>query len=101
MRGRWRGSPKLGFIDASGEPNFHALNPRDWVAICCHLKRKQHQHQSALLSEEHRQVIILRELQGLSYEEIAETVGVPRGTIESRLHRARNELRQMVQEYQN
>jgi RNA polymerase sigma-70 factor, ECF subfamily len=53
------------------------------------------------LSEEHRQVIVLRELQGLSYEEIAETIGIPRGTVESRLHRARNELRQMLKEYQN
>jgi RNA polymerase sigma-70 factor (ECF subfamily) len=52
------------------------------------------------LSEEHRQVIVLRELHGLSYEEIAETVGIPRGTVESRLHRARNELREMLKEYQ-
>jgi RNA polymerase sigma-70 factor (ECF subfamily) len=44
------------------------------------------------LSAEHRQVIVLRELQGLSYEEMAETLGVPRGTVESRLHRARREL---------
>jgi RNA polymerase sigma-70 factor (ECF subfamily) len=47
----------------------------------------------AQLSPEHRQVIILRELQGMSYEEMAKTLDVPRGTIESRLHRAREELR--------
>jgi RNA polymerase sigma-70 factor (ECF subfamily) len=47
----------------------------------------------AALSAEHRQVIILRELQQLSYEQMAETLGVPRGTVESRLHRAREELR--------
>jgi RNA polymerase sigma-70 factor (ECF subfamily) len=47
----------------------------------------------AALSSEHRKVIILRELQQLSYEQIAETLGVPRGTVESRLHRAREELR--------
>jgi RNA polymerase sigma-70 factor, ECF subfamily len=47
----------------------------------------------AALSPEHRQVIILRELQQLSYEQMAETLGVPRGTVESRLHRAREELR--------
>ena len=46
-----------------------------------------------VLSFEHREVIMLRELQGMSYEEMAETLGVPRGTVESRLHRARRELK--------
>jgi RNA polymerase sigma-70 factor (ECF subfamily) len=45
------------------------------------------------LSPEHRQVIVLREIEGMSYEEMAVALGVPRGTVESRLHRARNELR--------
>ena len=53
----------------------------------------------ASLSPEHRQVIVLRELQGLSYEEMAETLGVPRGTVESRLHRAREELRRRFKGY--
>jgi len=45
------------------------------------------------LSPEHAQVIVLREIEGFSYEEMAEALGVPRGTVESRLHRAREELR--------
>jgi len=53
----------------------------------------------ATLSPEHRQVIVLREVEGLSYEEIATTLGVPRGTVESRLHRARAELRQRFAGY--
>jgi len=51
------------------------------------------------LSLEHRQVIVLRELQGMSYDEMATALGVPRGTVESRLHRARNELRERFKGY--
>ena len=51
------------------------------------------------LSVEHRAVIVLRELQGMSYQEMAAALGVPRGTIESRLHRAREELRRKFKGY--
>jgi RNA polymerase sigma-70 factor, ECF subfamily len=51
------------------------------------------------LSVEHRQVIVLRELEGMSYDEMAIALGVPRGTVESRLHRARNELRERFKGY--
>ena len=51
------------------------------------------------LSPDHRRVIVLRELEGLSYEEMASVLGVPRGTVESRLHRAREELRKRFKEY--
>jgi RNA polymerase sigma-70 factor, ECF subfamily len=44
---------------------------------------------------------VLREVQGMTYEEMAEALHVPRGTIESRLHRARNELRERFRGYLN
>ena len=41
---------------------------------------------------EFREVIVLREIQGLSYAEISEVAGVPIGTVMSRLSRARERL---------
>lgn len=44
------------------------------------------------LSEEYRTVLVLKELENLKYEDIAELVGCPIGTVRSRIHRARVEL---------
>jgi len=52
-----------------------------------------------LLSPAHREVIVFREFRGLSYAEIAEVLGVPRGTVESRLFRARRELKELLKDY--
>lgn len=51
------------------------------------------------LPPEHREVIALREMQGMSYEEIARLLGVPQGTVESRLFRARRALRDRLKDY--
>jgi RNA polymerase sigma-70 factor (ECF subfamily) len=48
------------------------------------------------LSPEHRTVLVLKEIEGQKYEAMAEILGVPIGTIRSRLHRARLELRQLL-----
>jgi RNA polymerase sigma-70 factor (ECF subfamily) len=45
------------------------------------------------LTPEHRAVVLLREVEGLSYDEISEVLQVPRGTVMSRLHYARGRLR--------
>ena len=51
------------------------------------------QKELARLSEEHRLVLVLRDVQGLSYDEIAQTLGIELGTVRSRLHRARTDLK--------
>jgi RNA polymerase sigma-70 factor (ECF subfamily) len=45
------------------------------------------------LSEDHRKIIMLSDLEGLSYREIADTLAIPMGTVMSRLHNARKRLR--------
>ena len=46
------------------------------------------------LSPKFKQVIILRDIQGFSYEEIAEIVKIPLGTVKSRVNRARLKLQE-------
>ncbi len=48
------------------------------------------------LPEHHRAVFVLRELEGKSYEEIAEITGCNLGTVKSRLNRARNSFAQLI-----
>ena len=48
------------------------------------------------LSEEHKAAVILRDIRGLSYEEVAEIVDLPMGTVKSRISRARNQLKNEI-----
>lgn len=50
------------------------------------------------LSEEQREVVLLREVEGLSYKEIADTMGIPEGTVMSRLFYARKRLQALLQQ---
>ncbi len=50
----------------------------------------------ARLSDDHRQVLVLKDLEGMKYDEIAEILEVPIGTVRSRLHRARLELHDLL-----
>ena len=56
------------------------------------------QHAIATLAEDHRRVIVLREIDERSYEEIAAILELPVGTVRSRLHRARMELRDQLKD---
>jgi RNA polymerase sigma-70 factor (ECF subfamily) len=55
----------------------------------------------AHLSEEHRAVIMLREVDGMSYSEIADVLGVSQGTVMSRIHYAKKYLQKALKEFEN
>lgn len=52
----------------------------------------------AMLDVERRTVILLRDFDGMDYEQIAETLEIPVGTVRSRLHRARLELKSILEQ---
>ncbi len=56
-------------------------------------------HAIAELPEDRRAVVILRDLQGLSYEEIAEALDLELNTVRSRLHRARLDLKEKMERF--
>ena len=75
----------------SGHEFAGADDPAENVA-----KSERDRHLSeafAGLSEEHRVILVLRVVEGMSYDEIARTLHVPGGTVMSRLSRARADLR--------
>jgi RNA polymerase sigma-70 factor (ECF subfamily) len=69
------------------DPESVALSREAQAAVREHLRR---------LPPEFRAVVVLRELEGLSYDEIAETLSIPLGTVRSRLSRGRLLLREAL-----
>lgn len=82
------------------ETGSEPLDPRDSPGENLLRQERARQVQAALakLSEEYRTVMVLREIEGFSYETIAEIVGISVGTVRSRLHRARSQLRQTLKD---
>jgi len=53
----------------------------------------------AQLPEKHRAILLLREVEGLSYEQIAEALEIPPGTVMSRLFHARAKMQKLLSDY--
>ncbi len=49
------------------------------------------------LRQDQRELLVLRDLQGFSYEEMSELLGLPEGTVKSKLHRARVDLKRVLE----
>ena len=65
------------------------------------LDERAHELMAALgrLNEEHRAILVLREMDEMGYDDISKVLGVPVGTVRSRLHRARSQLRDELTGY--
>ncbi len=50
----------------------------------------------ARLTDDHRAIVLLREVEGMSYEEISDALGIPKGTVMSRLFHARKNLQRVL-----
>ena len=88
-------------IDAAREQSgIEPVDPRSDThpSHSIELSERQVQVRTALneLSEEYRVVLVLKEMEGLKYEQIAEILECPIGTVRSRIHRAREEMRQKL-----
>ena len=76
--------------DETGGPEVHLLRKADRATV---------REAIAALPPEFREIIVLREMEDLSYKEISEIAGVPIGTVMSRLARARKLLQRSLSEH--
>jgi RNA polymerase sigma-70 factor, ECF subfamily len=86
---------------AEGDAEAPDVPDRDPVRQpAAELERRERQerleHKLELLRPEYRSLLVLRDLEGFSYAEIAEVLGMPLGSVKGRLHRARDELIELL-----
>lgn len=76
----------------------HDPDPSSRPGYALEMAEEERSLQQALnrLSPEHRAVLIMKDMEGMKYEAMAEILEVPIGTIRSRLHRARLEMREIL-----
>jgi RNA polymerase sigma-70 factor (ECF subfamily) len=82
-------APNLGSLTALGDPSAAVKNKEILAAV---------QDSLGKLSDKHRAVIVMRELQGLSYADMAKAMNCSKGTIMSRLFHARRNMQKLLSE---
>ena len=85
-------------VEASMDPPSAALAGPQRNALNRELAGKIQEALSGL-SENHRAILVLREVEGLSYEELSQTLGIRKGTVMSRLFHARLKMQRKLREY--
>jgi len=85
-------------IEAAMDPPSSALSGPQRQTLNAELRDKI-EDALAGLSENHRAILLLREIEGLSYEELAKVLGIRKGTVMSRLFHARLKMQNKLREY--
>ena len=85
-------TPELDIVDESFSPELEYEKAELRAALG---------HAIASLSEEHRKIIIMRDVNGMTYNEIGEILSLGEGTVKSRLFRARDRLRAVLEKQGN
>lgn len=96
---RSTGSIRLHRLERSEDGQEHSATPVVGSAVAGVDAKIDLAAAMSKLTEEHRQIVVLRESQRMSYEQISQVMQVPLGTVESRLFRARAELRRLLAEW--
>lgn len=102
MRNAWlnevrhkNSGPTFVDLDTSG-PTVDQLQESPHVVYLRKLEREQVQQAIDSLPDAYREIIVLRDIEGFTYQEIATVLDCPAGTVMSRLGRARGRLRKML-----
>jgi RNA polymerase sigma-70 factor, ECF subfamily len=104
----WKRRHRYATMSLDEPPNGNGSPASDFVADAAptpeevlQSKERENAIQQALgrLSHEHRSIIVLRDIEGFSYNEIADVLGISMGTVKSRLARARGDLKQSLMRY--
>ena len=111
MRNAWlnelrhsRSGPRFVEIDRQEEEGrmrwFDHLSADPYVLLVRKLEREEVRAAIESLPAPYREVVVLRDIEGFSYQQIAGILGCPAGTVMSRLGRAREKLRQSLSRWQ-
>jgi RNA polymerase sigma-70 factor (ECF subfamily) len=87
---------EVAWADLTTRPDEAVNGPESQIDAWC--RRGEVRRAIDALSSDYRAVIVLRYMEDLTYEEIARHLGVPLSTIETRLHRAKKQLRELLKE---
>jgi RNA polymerase sigma-70 factor, ECF subfamily len=85
-----------GGIDVAVDREWHSPSPSDILEA--KVKSQRIEAAIARLPDEQRILVVLRDIEGRSYEEIAETTGLNPGTVKSRLNRGRGQLQEWLRD---